>query len=277
MMIAELFGLEELFFIEPSYDRLIESIYTDKFLALGTAGGRVLIDMEDVPMAVAGKADKWKAICLLHRDPSDALIEAVEEMELEIFQTSREEFTGAVREYYSVLLAETVKPAIEDFSAQRAEQVRSLLQQVFSKSKLKGRTCLDVGCGSGLGSAALHELGMNVIAYDTDASLLSRGLAEGRLHHHETMKIDATRAMEYIDPVRYGLVLMAGKINEFNSVLWKKIITEAFELSETTLITLETEKEARMVEKWCPLGRKTEVFENNRDPFYDRWVVVAKS
>jgi hypothetical protein len=40
-----------------------------------------------------------------------------------------------------------------------------------------------------------------------------------------------------------------------------------------TLVTVETEKEAERVRRWCVAqGREVRMFENNRDPFYDRWV-----
>jgi hypothetical protein len=89
------------------------------------------------------------------------------------------------------------------------------------------------------------------------------------------MQIDATRADAYVEPEPFGMVLMAGKIAEFNSFLWKQIIEKTLQLSRTTLITVETEGEARAIVPWC-VGRKVEVFENERDPFYDRWVVIAK-
>ncbi|MFA5312601.1 MAG: hypothetical protein WC375_04670 [Methanomassiliicoccales archaeon] len=275
MMVATLFGLEEVYFLESSYEMLIDNVYTDQFLTLEGKEARVLIDEGESPIAMAVKADRWYAISLLHRAPTDTLIEALEGYDLEVYRTSRSDFTKATREYFSILLEHDNKPAMEEFSEQRMKNVVELIKQSFGKN-LKGKTCLDVGCGTGLGSAALHKLGMNAAAYDLDPSLLSRGLTEGRLYHHETMRIDGTRANCYIEPVDHSLVLMAGKITEFNSFLWKQIIKEAFGLSRSSLITVETEPEARMVESWCPKGMKVKVFEDERDPFYDRWVILVK-
>ncbi|OPY31709.1 MAG: hypothetical protein A4E32_01311 [Methanomassiliicoccales archaeon PtaU1.Bin124] len=275
MLIADFFGLEDLFLLEPDYVKLVDPAYSDRFLDLDAKAGRVLIDKEERPLAIAAQKDNWYATVFLHREPSDGIIEAVGEMDLEVFQTDRTAFTGAIREYYSVLLAETVEPSPEDYNPERKDQVVSLLRQAFGKGKLKGRTCLDVGCGTGLGSAAIHELGMHAVSYDMDDGLLSRGLSAGRLFHHETMRIDATQASSYVEPVDLGLVLMAGKVTEFNSFLWRHIIQQTLDLSKRSLITLETEKEAKLVEPWCA-GRKVEVFENDRDRFYDRWVVLVK-
>jgi len=273
MMTADLFGLDELFFLEPSYDRLIDQRFTDQIVAMGASEGRVLLDEEERPLAVAVKQDHWYGVNLIHREPSDGLIAMIEDMDISIFQTRRRDYIGAVREYYALLIVHNVVPAGEDLSKDRAAKVRSLILESFGNQK--GRTCLDVCCGSGLGSLALHELGMNAIAYDMDLALLSLGLSSGRLYFHEVVQIDATRSDQYIDPEPFGMVLMAGKIGDFNSFLWKQIIQQTLLLSKTTLITVETEMEARMVGPWCD-GRKVEVFENTRDPFYDRWVVIAK-
>lgn len=275
MMVATLFGLDEVFFLEPSYEWLIDNVYTEQFLTLEGTEVRVLIDEDENPIGMAIKTDQWYAISLLHREPTDALIEALDGYEIEAYSTKRSDFVAAIREYYSILLESNDKPALEEFSEQRFKQVVDLVKGSLGKD-LKGKTCLDVGCGTGLGSAALHKLGMKAVAYDIDPSLLSRGLTEGRLYHHETIRIDGTRATNYVDPVDYALILMAGKISEFNSFLWRQIIVEAFKLSEVTLITVETPEEAQMVEKWLPEGWSGKVFENDKDPFYDRWVILAK-
>jgi hypothetical protein len=275
MLIADLFGLEDLFLLEPSYVKLLDSVYTDQFIALEAKAGRVLVDKQERPLAVAAQTDRWYATSLLHREPTEALIDVVTDMDLEMFQTERADFAAAVREYYSVLMAETVAPAQEDTGLERKGQVVALVKEAFGKTKLKGKTCLDVGCGTGLGSAAVHDLGMKALSYDMDEGLLCRGLADGRLYHHETMRIDATQAKAYLEPVEFGMVLMAGKITDFNSFLWRQIIKQTLDLSKSTLVTVETEREARMVAPWCE-KRKVEVYENDKDPFYDRWVVLAK-
>lgn len=275
MLTADLFGLEELYFLEPSYDRLIDDRYSDQLVSLEAQEGRVLVDEEERPLGMAVRTDRWYAISLTHRQPNEGIIALLDDLDLKLYQTRREDYLGAVREYYSVILAHTEPPAMEDFSSTRMAQVKDLVQKSFKVGKK--HTVLDVGCGSGLGSAAVHALGMKALAYDMDRSLLSLGLNAGRLFFHETMQLDASRASQYLEPVQYGMVLMAGKIGEYNSFLWRGIIQETLALSRETLITVETKEEAEMVKSWCKPGRKVELFENERDPFYDRWVVIARS
>jgi hypothetical protein len=132
-----------------------------------------------------------------------------------------------------------------------------------------------VACGSGLGSAALRQLGMVPIAYDNDPGLLALGMIKGRLMPEGTMCIDATRASLFAPKAPLGLILMAGSMNDFNEYVWRPIVEETLRLTGETLVTVETEKEAERVKRWCVAqGREVRMFENNRDPFYDRWVCV---
>ena len=119
---------------------------------------------------------------------------------------------------------------------------------------------------------------MTPLAYDNDAELLCRGLAAGRLLPEDTMWIDGTRAGDYIDdPVEAGVALMLGDISSFTAPMWEEIAAELLDLSEETLITVATEPEVRQVAAWCEEeGRKTEVWENDRDPIYDHWVCLSR-
>jgi hypothetical protein len=150
--------------------------------------------------------------------------------------------------------------------------VKALVQSVWGSPE-PGTVCLDCCCGSGVGSRILRESGFAPISFDNDSSLLSLGLSKKRLLPGETMLIDATVAGRYTSNEPHGLGLMFGDINPFTAELWEQITAEIISLTETTLITVGTEKEARMVEEWVKArGRNVTVFENKRDIIYDRWV-----
>jgi hypothetical protein len=70
---------------------------------------------------------------------------------------------------------------------------------------------------------------------------------------------------------------MAGSIIDQTAMMWRAILEELFSMTRETLITVETEKEANMVRTWALENEKNvEMFENERDPFYDRWVCLVK-
>lgn len=270
---ADLFELfEGLEFLEQSYEQMLDDRFTEEVRLIDASESRMLIDEDEWPLSFAVKTAKgWKATSFLLRRPRVEIVERYESLGGEIFQTERSEFSAAMREHFSEKLLQQVHPAIEDFSPERCTSVQQLISGVWGEAIGKG--CLDVACGSGLGSAALRQLGMLPIAYDNDPGLLALGIGKGRLMPEGTMCIDATRASAFAPRAPFGLILMAGSINDFNEYLWRAITEETLKLTEVTLVTVETKKEAERVKGWgVAKGRKVDVFENDRDAFYDRWV-----
>ncbi|MDD1674397.1 MAG: hypothetical protein LUQ13_02005 [Methanomicrobiales archaeon] len=272
MNAAELLGLDAIRFIEPSFADLTNTFYTHVLLEIPSSQGILLIDENNIPIALAvSGGEAWIACSFLCRDPTREAIEKIEELEGEILQATREEWAAAVRAYYSLEIQNSVTPALEDVPPSRLRQVEDLLRELWDGPA--GMRCLDCCCGSGIGSRALHAIGLVPLAYDNDASLLSRGFSTGRLRLNETVCIDATRASHYLPHSGRGLVLMLGSINPYDAAMWKEILAEILELCEEALITVGTREEAEKIQEWtAPTGRSFSLRENTRDPIYDRWV-----
>ncbi|MDD1670017.1 MAG: hypothetical protein LUQ67_01670 [Methanomicrobiales archaeon] len=269
---AGILDLPEITLIEPSFSALTEDIYTEALLGIPATGARLLVDPGEDPLAVAvTDGEEWYAASFLFREPPREVIELCEDLDGEIHEAGRSLWLTAVREYYSLLLAGSVTPALEALPPDRLPALLDLLGELWDRGE--GVSCLDRCCGSGAGSAAARSLGMLPLAYDNDPALLSLGLSTGRLLPGETMWIDATAATRYIDPVPRGIAVMMGEINAFTGELWEGIASEFLALAGDALITVGTEAEARRVEAWCrDAGRRAGVTENPRHAFYDRWV-----
>jgi hypothetical protein len=272
MKAGDILDLEGVAFLEPAFASLTEDLFTTELLGIPAVEGRLLVDMAENPLAMAiSDGNGWYGTSFLFRKPSREVIELCEELDCGIYQEDRSLWLEAVREYYSLLLAGTTTPAMEDLPPGRTDNLRSLLEETWGR-KAEG-PCLDCCCGSGAGSAAARALGMRPLSYDNDPALLSLGLSTGRLLPAETMWIDATSASRYLEPVPRGVAVMMGEINAFTEVTWEAITTEFLALAGEALVTVGTEPEARKVEGWCrAAGRRTEVSENRRDAFYDRWI-----
>jgi len=275
MNIAEIFELEDLRFIEPSFADLTDSRFNAVLTELDASGGRLLLDEAEEPLALAFQgADGWIAGTFLCRNPSVALIDLFESVNGEIFQENRAVFAAAVREYFSTALAAEVPPAIEDLNPARRGILGALIENTWGSGR--GETCVDCCCGSGIGSLVLRDLGYSPLSYDNDNSLLSRGLFTGRLLPAETMCINATIASQYVEPSPKGIGIMMGEINSFSQEMWEAIVQELFAATKETLITVGTEREARLVAGWGEeMGRTVDVRENPADPIYDLWVCEA--
>jgi hypothetical protein len=272
MRAAGIFELDGLSFVEPSFASLTEDAFTGALLGIPATRARLLVDMAEEPLAVAVSDGKdWYAATFLFREPPREVFELCEDLDDGIYQEERPAWAGAVREYYSLLLAGSTTPALEDLPADRLPPLTALLEEVWGRGN--AATCLDCCCGSGAGSAAARSLGMLPLSYDNDPGLLFLGLSTGRLRPEETMWIDATAAGRYMDPVTRGIAVMMGEINTFTGEMWEDITGELLALVDDALITVGTELEARKVEAWCRASdRGAEVTENRRHTLYDRWV-----
>jgi hypothetical protein len=270
---AEILGLDEVRFIEPCFADLPDSRFTSFLGEIEGDQGRLLVDEDSDPicMAVHTGEDAWIAGCFHLRKPTGALISRFEDLGGDIFQEERELWEAAVRGQYSREVAGGITPSLEDLNPTRPGLVDSLVSEVLGEGA--GRSCLDCGCGSGVGSMVLRKRGYSTLSCDNDPSLLSLGFAKGRLVPEETMLIDASLLPHYIGHCDAGLGLMFGEIHEFNAGMWEQITTELIMLTDRSLITTGTEQEAVRISQWAhTCGVQTAIFENKRDPIYDRWV-----
>ncbi len=275
MKAAEILGVGELRFIEPSYADLTNAGFNDFLAGLPADQARLLIDEHDEPLAIAfHDAGTWTAGTFICRKPTVAAIEHFEEVNGEIYQEARKDWVAAVREYYSDEIAAHVTPAVDDLNKDRPAIIEDLIIKTWGRGSME--TCLDFCCGSGAGSEVLRRLGYAPLSCDNDPALLSRGLTAGRLLPHETICIDATRSSEYIDPVPRAIAVMMGEINAHTQDLWQQLVFQIFSLADEVLITVGTEPEAGLVRSWGDeMGRAVTVSENPKDPIYDRWVCVS--
>ena len=270
---AEILGLSKVGFIEPFFANLPDDRFTFLLEELEGDQGRLLIDEDSDPicMAVHTGEDSWMAGCFHLRKPTGALISRFEDLGGDIFQEEREIWEDAVRGYYSREIASGITPALEDLNPSRTGLVDSLVAEVWGEGA--GLSCLDCGCGSGVGSLVLRSRGFSPLSCDNDPSHISLGLAKGRLVPEETMLIDASLLHYYIRHCDAGLGLMFGEIHDFNAGMWEQITIELIMLTDRCLITTGTEQEAVRISQWArKCGSNTEIFENTRDPIYDRWV-----
>jgi len=272
---AEILGVSELRFLEPSYADLTKPGYNNLLAQLPCDQARLLIDEQEEPLALAFH-DKgvWTAGSFVCRKPSVPALEHFEEVNGDIYQESRKVWTAALREYFSLQIAGQVVPAVDDLNRDRPAIIEDLIVRTWGRGS--GETCLDFCCGSGVGSEVLRHLGYAPLSCDNDETLISRGLAAGRLYPDETICIDATRASEYIDPVPRAIGIMMGEINLYSQELWQQLVFQIFTLADEVLITVGTEPEAGLVQGWGEEWERTVVVsENPKDPIYDRWVCTS--
>lgn len=273
--IAEMLELDSLRLIEPDYASLVNNGEPGVLICEAepvSGGARMLIDDEDRPMllAVLDEGD-WAGTSWRFRSPTEQEFRLFSEADGDLYQEPRQAIDDSLREYFSRILCEEVAPARKDLPPDRIEKVRDLLREVWGASA--PGLCFDACAGSGIGSLIIREMGGTVLAYDNDPSLLALGLSSGRLTPEGTLCIDATVASAYLPDAPRGLGIMFGQMYGYTQEIWRPIVEELAGITEETLITVATEEEAHWVREWASgVDRELEIWENDRDPIYDRWV-----
>lgn len=270
---AQILDLDEVWFIEPSFADLPHDWFTTALTELPGDQGRLLIDEESEPLCVAVHTPDgpWIAGCFQLRSPTATLITRFEELGGDIFQEERSRWEAAVRGYFSRQIAAEVTAAIEDLNPARRGMVDSLIAEIWGDGD--GRSCIDCGCGSGVGSLVLRERGFHLLSCDNDPSLISLGLSTGRLVPEDTICIDATLIRDYTGHCDLGMGCMFGEIHDFNAGMWETITGELVMLTDRCLITTGTRREADLISSWVQQwDAEARVIENTRDIIYDRFV-----
>lgn len=276
--LKEMLEVSSLRFLEPDYASLLnngepatlifeaEDIITD---------AKLLIDEDENPQLLAVLADdEWVATSWKLRSPTLQEIEVFSKLEGDLYQEPASEIEAGLRKYFAEIIREEIPPAREDLPDDRILKVADLIHEVWGKN-ISG-LCLDACAGSGIGSSIVREMGAVPLAYDNDPALLSLGLSSGRLLSENTVCIDGTIASTYLPDAEFGLGIMFGQMYVYTKELWQPIVEELSGITEKTLITVATREEAEWVKEWAKeVEKDMEIFENERDPIYDRWVCVG--
>ncbi|MHC1680442.1 MAG: hypothetical protein AB9860_04220 [Methanomassiliicoccales archaeon] len=274
MALCELFDLEELRLLENTLEDLGNEMFLAQMLS-GSEQVRLLISDDETPLAMAREDGGWKAVSFLWKEPSEELIELLPELDIKVYTCKTETYREAVFDHFARKIMSEVEPALDDVPEDRTKKVSDLVWKEWNFKP--GDLCYDCCCGSGVGSSALSKVGLRSFAFDVDASLLSRGLQSGRLQSWSTAQLDATKASQYLERAPYALMLMAGDINVGNSWIWRMIFEQVLLIADKVMVTVGTQEEADLLRSWAEAkGRSPRVFENERDPFYDRWVCSVR-
>lgn len=273
--VAEMLELDAVRFLEPDYASLVNGGEPGVLIceAKSVAGGaRMLIDEEENPVLFAVRAgDEWVGTSWSFRTPTESEFALFVAVDGDVYQEPRCAIDDALRANFAEILREEIAPAREDLPPDRIAKVRDLLQEVWG-SAAPG-LCLDACAGSGIGSMIIREMGGRPIAYDNDPALLALGLASGRLTPESTVCIDGTAASAYLPDADRGMGIMFGQMYVYTQDIWRPIVEELVGITAETLITVATEEEAHWVREWAKgVDRVLDIWENDRDPIYDRWV-----
>jgi ubiquinone/menaquinone biosynthesis C-methylase UbiE len=194
---------------------------------------------------------------------------------LDFFRKSRSLFPS----YESVYSVKRVTKAAETL-----QKTADLLNQKDIFSFLSPNAALlEICCGNGMSTLALHEKKMSPLCIDINAEELSIGLIHHVLKPEKTIHMDAATLSQNLDCETFDAVIgfMIGTIYEFNKTLWFSIADEAVKLLKKggiLLLTLRTENEGVWISNHLSKKGLCGQLIDNRDKQtdYDQWLYFAQ-
>jgi hypothetical protein len=179
-------------------------------------------------------------------------IKGAQELSVEV---KREQIHEGVIEFYSVGL---VKRLFCDcdlkeerfYPRERIEVLKKVLSEFLREYGVEtGETtkALEIGCGNGGATIALHESGFFPLAIDINRCEICKGLEEGVLEPKKSIVLDCSLLSSFFGKdfdVVFGF--MVGKLTQFERFTWEKVLKEVPKVLKSkgkVLFTVSNEEE----------------------------------
>ena len=198
----------------------------------------------------------------------------------------------ALIEYYSILLVnretcdECTMPLEsyeQVYTPDRMNRLSGLLKKLAQSGISIEGDVLEICCGNGMSTIALHELGIEPTTIEYDKCTVCQGLMHGVLDPKKTIVMDATMLSNFFEQGRFDCVVgfMLGTIYEFNKDLWARMMFESAKVAKEgalMIFTVNDKSEMDILESALRMiGIEGEVMDNT-DQFgiYDQWVFSGR-
>lgn len=192
-------------------------------------------------------------------------------------------FREGVIEFYSTCLVNrlfcdcNIKEA-SFYSRARIEALKKLVTVFIGEAPIGDS--IEIGCGAGEATVALHELGISPITVDINKCEICRGLEEGVLEPRKSIVLDCSLLSSFFSrefDVVFGF--MVGKLTPYEIFNWEKVLREVPKVLRgggKVLFTVSSEEEAKILEDILEDTFKGEIKENKEsDGYFDHWIYTG--
>ena len=222
------------------------------------------------------------------RTEFETLAEGIKGSEEREVVVDRAAFYDGVIEYYSLGLVNryfcacTVK-APSFYPRDRVESLKAVLTEFFetmginAPERIRG---LEIGCGDGGATIALHELGLSPLTLDIEKCEICKGLEEGVLDPKKSIVLDCSQLSLFFErefEVVFGF--MVGKLNPFDNFLWERVLGEVPKVLKSNghvLFTVSSKEEAELLKELLQRSFDATIKENETsNGYFDQWLYMA--
>jgi SAM-dependent methyltransferase len=213
-------------------------------------------------------------------------IKGAKEGEVEV---RRDHFHGGVIEFYSVglvnrLFCECDLKEESFYPRSRIEILKKVLSDFLRENGIDAGEdikTLEIGCGNGGATIALHELGISPLTVDIIKCEICKGLEEGVLDPKKSIVLDCSLLSSFFGKefdVVFGF--MVGKLTPFERFNWEKVLRETSKILKSkgkVLFTVSSEEEAGIVYEILKDAFTGEIRENkDSDGYFDKWLYAGE-
>ncbi len=234
-----------------------------------------LIIFTDV-IADSGKKEEFEALA--------SMVKGAKTKEVE-----KAEFHEGMVEFYSIglvnrLFCDCNLNLKEDsfYPRERIEVLKNVLGEFITENELSGNNkTLEIGCGDGGATIALHELGIYPLTVDINKCEICKGLEEEALEPKRSIVLDCSLLSSFFDKefdVVFGF--MVGKLTHFEQLNWEKVLREVSNVLRSegkVLFTVSSEEEAGIITDLLNDDFEGEIKENKEsNGYFDQWLYLGK-
>lgn len=232
-----------------------------------------LVIFTDV-IADSGKKEEFEALA--------SMVKGAKTKEVE-----KAEFHEGLVEFYSIglvnrLFCDCNLKEDRFYPRERIEVLKNVLGEFITENELSGNTkTLEIGCGDGCATIALHELGIYPLSVDINKCEICKGLEEEALEPKRSIILDCSLLSSFFDKefdVVFGF--MVGKLTHFEQLNWEKVLREVSNVLRSegkVLFTVSSEEEAVIITDLLNDDFEGEIKENKgSNGYFDQWLYVGK-
>jgi len=227
----------------------------------------------------------------------DALASKIKGAEERSVTVTRDDFHAGVIEFYSTglmkrLFCDCDLKEASFYPRERIDLLKEVISDFLSEYGLlnvdTGTTAhvhaLEIGCGNGGGTIALHESGIFPLALDVNRCEICKGLEEGILEPRKSIVLDCSFLSSFFDrefDVVFGFMVGKLTLTPFERRGWENVLKETAKVLKKNgkvLFTVADEEEA-VILKDNILDSEFEglIRENRRSKgYFDRWLYMGE-
>ncbi|MCK4476752.1 MAG: class I SAM-dependent methyltransferase, partial [Methanophagales archaeon] len=221
------------------------------------------------------------------KEEFEALASEIKGAKVREVEVKREKFREGVIEFYSTglvnrLFCECDLKEESFYPRERTESLKKVLSEFLRENDIDiggNKKTLEIGCGDGGATIAVHESGIFPITVDINKCEICKGLEEGVLEPKKSIVLDCSVLSSFFGKefdVVFGF--MVGKITPFERFSWEKVLREVPKVLKSkgkVLFTVSSEEEARIVNEILKDEFEGEIKENKgSDGYLDHWLYV---